>query len=104
MPRVGRPRARLGTATIFLAIVPKLHPPLTFLATIESGHFGHEDFGHYFNSGTAHGQWSRHLRPASHGRSADRAASELGSVRACQPTANEPNSASTASAIPAVPS
>jgi hypothetical protein len=64
-------------ATMFLWIVQKMRRALTFLATIENDDPDHENAGGYSDFGAAHGFRGGLHRPASDGRSADRARGEF---------------------------
>jgi hypothetical protein len=62
---------------MFLWFVQKMSQALTFLATIENDHRGHESSGRYFDSGAAHDFRSGLHRPDSDERPADRSWGEL---------------------------
>src|SRR5258706_3270014 len=69
--------APLPAATMFPLFVQKMRQTLTFLATIENNHNGHENLGHYFDSGAAHDFRGSLYGPAFDKRSADHPKGEL---------------------------
>jgi hypothetical protein len=72
--------AALPAATMFLLFVKKTRQALTFFATIELNHWGHEDVGDYFDSGAAHDFRGGLYRSASDKRSPGHPKRELRSA------------------------
>jgi hypothetical protein len=62
---------------MFLRFGQKMRQALTFLATIENDHHGHENTGRYFDSGAAHDFRSGLYRSTLDQQSADGATGEL---------------------------
>src|SRR5258706_10594507 len=62
---------------MFPLLVQKMRQTLTFLATIENNHNGHENLGHYFDSGAAHDFRGSLYGPAFDKRSAGHPKGEL---------------------------
>ena len=62
---------------MFPGNVPKMDQAQTFLATIETNHPDHEDFGCHFDSGAAHDHRSSLFRPTFDRRPGDRSTGKL---------------------------